>query len=503
MPRSGCGGAGRSRAPGARRCAMRAFDSADSGARDQGAASTPSSARNVAAGDGEERPGDDEVEAGSPTRDVPKSITWPASVADQEVPDGDVAVQPDRVAVPCGAHRRPRRPLDRVAGHLVAELVDGREGLVARTSPGAAAEEVVLSGRRAVGRVDAAQRVRNPARSRRSAARSSMCACRRELPVEPAVDRPRIREPGVGLPWPPESGSAAKAAGEHGSQRCSLSTCLAYGPARQADGELGSEPEGAVLPAVDVDVGDGELRPLRELAVDEPARQGTSMSTVPSGRPAVAARLPCHRRPDGPRPLTRRRAAGPVAIDHGDAAASSPERAAGPPRRLRGGDGPPGVGDIAAGADGCGPDLHVVAREQADVALEIMAGRPCAARAGREPLAHRADRRVGPQRARTCGVRRPRWSARRPPRAWRVPSAHRTAGLGGRGPRRPARRPAARRRARTACAARSAHAPRRAHRADVEELVGARADAPVGQVREAGVADLRNPASPSTAGIQR
>jgi hypothetical protein len=62
---------------------------------------------------------------------------------------------------------------------------------------------------------------------------------------------------------------------EHG-QPALLLVDLAGVPvaAGQPDGELGAEPKRAIVPAVELDARDGQVRPVRELAIDQPPREG-------------------------------------------------------------------------------------------------------------------------------------------------------------------------------------------------------------------------------------
>ena len=102
-------------------------------------------------------------------------------------------------------------------------------GLVRVGGQRGAAEAAVLAGLRPAGRVDAAEGGEEPGQGRREGAQVGDRRVRRDLALEPAVHRPRVREAGVGLARGHRGRDRQRQLRrEHGSQRCSLATCFAY-----------------------------------------------------------------------------------------------------------------------------------------------------------------------------------------------------------------------------------------------------------------------------------
>ena len=232
-------GASRSRWPASE---MSAFHSAQPRPRDQVAGvHAELGPEPVPARAGQERPGDDDVargiaDAGGPEVDAPPPAArrGPAGCRWRR----RRGTTPGRGPRTC-AHGVLPHALDRVARDLVPSASIASDGLLLVGGQRPAAVEVVLAGRRARRSRRRGRRARrNPASAVAKSGRSPMRRVRRDLAVEPAVHRPRVREPRVGLdPAPPGAGSAAAAAGRaRGSQRCSLATCWAYQLAARAAG---------------------------------------------------------------------------------------------------------------------------------------------------------------------------------------------------------------------------------------------------------------------------
>ena len=231
----------------------------------------------VAARARQERPGDHRVARGiadAGRAEVEHGREPP--VADQQVPGRDVAVEPDRLAVPLGGHRVVPDALDVVGRDLAAERVDRLERLALVSRQRAAAEPVVPSRPGPAGRVDAAQRDQEPRQRRREPVQVVDARLRRDLTLEPAVHRPRVREPAAGLAQRDRSRDRQRQPRREHGQPALLLRDLPGVPvaAGQPDAELRPEPERPVVPAVELDRRDRQLRPLRELAVDQPPRQG-------------------------------------------------------------------------------------------------------------------------------------------------------------------------------------------------------------------------------------
>ena len=233
----------------------------------------------VAARAREERPRDDDVARGvADARRAEVEHGGQPPVAHEQVADRDVAVQPDRVAVPrrCSS-RRPTRAGRRRAGSRRRARRWPR-GPRARRSPAgrrgrscarrAAGRRSRRRGRSAFRKPGEVGRERGQVVDARLATRAPRRASGRPTTGTGSRRRARPCATGVGI----GSGSCGASTG---SQRCSLSTCLAY-QSPLGSRTVSSEPSRNVRlsqPSTSTSA-IGELRPLRELAVDEPARQG-------------------------------------------------------------------------------------------------------------------------------------------------------------------------------------------------------------------------------------
>ncbi len=259
---------------------------------------------------GQERPGDDEVAGRVADRRRPEVEDRGQPPAPyQQVADRDVAVHPDRRGVPGGRPRCvPHRgePVDR---HSAAEVGEARARLRVVHAEVAAAVEAVCSGERPAAGVDAAQRDEEAGQVGRELLPRADPVGRGGLAGQPAVHRPRVREarPGTAVPdrhrdrqWQPrpQLGQPPLLLAHRGGVRR---------VAGQPHGQLGAEPVGAVVPAVDLHRPHRQPRPLRELRGHQPLApvRRRCPRVRPSSSPRESRRPDLARQPDFRLPTSR------------------------------------------------------------------------------------------------------------------------------------------------------------------------------------------------------
>ena len=169
--------------------------------------------------------------AGSPTPDAAEvEHRREPAVADQEVPGGDVAVEPDRRALPRRAHGvREIRSHVRRAGISSASASIAGERLVLVGGQRPASEEVVRPAAAAVASIAAERAGSWPAPSANASGRRS--GGRGRLAVEPAVHRPGVRDSAAS--GTPAASGAGIASGSWGRARAaSAAPCRPAGRTR-------------------------------------------------------------------------------------------------------------------------------------------------------------------------------------------------------------------------------------------------------------------------------